>query len=31
MSPILSLLEEDKDIIIVGGVYNLASGKVDWH
>ena len=31
MSPILSSLEEDKDIIIVGGVYNLASGKVDWH
>ena len=31
MSPILSSLEEDKDIIIVGGVYNLASGRVDWH
>ena len=31
MSPILSSLEENNDIIIVGGVYNLASGKVDWH
>jgi hypothetical protein len=31
MSLILSSLEDDKVIIIVGGVYNLASGKVDWH
>lgn len=31
MSPILSSLEESNEIIIVGGVYNLASGKVDWH
>tara|TARA_Y100000385_G_scaffold255623_2_gene281374 strand:+ start:165 stop:800 length:636 start_codon:yes stop_codon:yes gene_type:complete len=31
MSPILSSLEESNQIIIVGGVYKLASGKVDWH
>ena len=31
MSPILSSLEENKELIIVGGVYNLASGQVDWH
>ena len=31
MSPILSSLEENNELIIVGGVYNLASGQVDWH
>ena len=30
MSPILKSLEDLKDITIVGGVYQLKSGKVDW-
>ena len=30
MSPILKSLEDQKDITIVGGVYQLKSGKVDW-
>jgi len=30
MSPILSELEADGSIAIVGGVYQLASGAVDW-